>query len=74
MANVFIKISQPWNKDARENGPLECWLTSVGHSPEMLPNSFTGDGRRIEVYNFIFTGINRRPFGIGMHAFQDVKL
>ena len=46
--NVFIRKLQRWRNDIRESGPLPCWLTTVGRSPEMLLSSYTSD-RQSEV-------------------------
>jgi hypothetical protein len=41
--NVFISKFQRWKKGIRDCGPLPCWLTIVGRSPEMLLSSYTSD-------------------------------
>ena len=41
--NVFTKTLQLWRHDIRETGPLPCWLTTVGRSPEIILSSYTRD-------------------------------
>jgi hypothetical protein len=45
---LFIRKLQRWRNVIRESGPLPCWLTTVGHSSEMLLSSYTSD-RQSEV-------------------------
>ena len=46
--NIFIRKLQRRRNDIRESGPLPCWLTAVGRSPEMFLSSYTSD-RQSEV-------------------------
>jgi len=38
---LFIRKLQRWRNNIRENGPLPCWLTTVGPSSEMFLSSYT---------------------------------
>jgi len=40
---LSIRKMQCWRKDIRKSGPLQCWLSTVGRSSEMLLSSYTSD-------------------------------
>jgi len=40
---LFIRKLQRWRNNITESGPLQCWLTTVGRSSEMLLSSYTRD-------------------------------
>ena len=44
----FMRKLRRRRNDIRESGPLPCWLTTVGHSSEMLPSGYTTE-RQSEV-------------------------
>ncbi|GBM34592.1 hypothetical protein AVEN_171637-1 [Araneus ventricosus] len=41
--NVFFRTMPTWEKGIRRIGPRRYWLTTIGHSSEMLPTSITCD-------------------------------
>ena len=45
---IFMRKLQRWRTDIRKSGPLPCWLTTVGRSPEMLLSGYAND-RQSEV-------------------------
>jgi len=46
---LFIRKFQRWRNDIKESGPLPCWLTTVGRSPEMLLSSYSSDKAKSQV-------------------------